>query len=180
MEQIQMRCLESYLPRGGTAAQDLQDHWMWAAFTEQHHGRALTCSMSALSLARMGMVAKDQGLIASGRDQYAQALASLQYALYDPMLAFQDTTLAAIRALSIYEVRRVYEAIYFSWFLMQLQILVPTFAAVPSGRTHEDGMTQWCLAAGPHRFSTAFAVHVFHDVRWCIVSNVKRVVVWQH
>ena len=152
---------------------------MWSAFTVSDHDRALTCSVTALSLARMGLILKDRSLIAQGRAQYALALASLQYALYDPVLAFQGNTLAAIRALSIYEVRR--DVFKLMQLLTQLQLFIPTFGNRPSPtrRDHETGMTQWCLAAGPQCFSTEFAVHVFEDVRWSIVGWFKRGIVQQ-
>lgn len=68
-------------------------------------GRALTCAFAALCLARTGLTGDDQDLISQGRNQYALGLKAVQDALHDPRLAFQDRTLAAIRTLSIYEVR---------------------------------------------------------------------------
>ena len=53
------------------------------------------------------LVSFNSGILSQGRSQYDLALTSLQQALYDPALAFQDRTLAAMRTLSIYEVRCV-------------------------------------------------------------------------
>jgi hypothetical protein len=126
---------------------------MWTIIDLQAPGRALSCSFAALSLTRMGMVMKDEGLIRRARGQYGYALTALQSALYDPELAFEDRTLAAIRTMSIYE------------------ILSPTFSSTPAAKTHEEGMTQWCRAAGPRRIKTDFAMQVFLDVRWAILIH---------
>jgi hypothetical protein len=80
------------------------------------------------------------------------ALTSLKKALYDPETAFTDRTLAAMRTLSIYE------------------ILSPTYASVPQGKVHEEGMAQWCRAAGPRSIKTDFAMQLFQDVRWSIMN----------
>ena len=104
LKQMQVRCLDSYLPQVGSAVPDVQSSWLWSTVAMSDHGRALAYSFSALCLTRVGIVLKDESLIKQGRCQYSLALISLQQALYDPELAFQDRTLAAIRTLSIYEV----------------------------------------------------------------------------
>ena len=68
-------------------------------------GRTLSSAFAALGLARVGLVHQDRDLIAQGRSQYGLALALLQDVLQSPVLAFEDRTLAAMRTLSIYEVR---------------------------------------------------------------------------
>lgn len=105
LQQIEVRCLETYLPPDGSAIQDLKYSWMWSIITMPEYGRALTYSFAALCLARMGLVKKDNALIAQGRSQYGMGLQAIKDALAHPKLAFQDRTLAAIRTLSIYEVR---------------------------------------------------------------------------
>lgn len=42
---------------------------------------------------------------------------------------------------------------------------------MPPGKTHEEGMAQWCHAAGPSRINTDFALKVFEDVRWGIMTH---------
>lgn len=104
LEQLQVKCLETYLPPSGSVSTSVKGNWMWGTIALTDHGRALTSSFAALCLARTGNVLKDEGIMKQGRTQYAVALQSLQQALYDSVLAFQDRTLAAIRTLSIYEV----------------------------------------------------------------------------
>jgi hypothetical protein len=96
--------LESYLPTSKPVILAVKSSWMWSVMSVSDLGRPLTCSFAALCLARSGLVLKDKDLIAQGRSQYGQALTSLQRALNDPEIAFQDTTLAAMRTLTIYEV----------------------------------------------------------------------------
>ena len=167
LNQIEVRCLETYLPRTGTVLSDVKKSWMWTILDLTDYGRALSCSFAALSLARVGMVRKDESLIMQARAQYSLALTSLQKALYDPELAFQDRTLAAIRTLSIYEVLSL--VLLGLCTLTGQQLFAPTFAPVPRGHVHEEGMARWCVAAGPRIIKTEFAMQVFHDVRWCIV-----------
>lgn len=53
--------------------------------------------------------------------------------------------------------------------LKYLQHLLPMTAGATPNRPHEEGMAQWCVAAGAQRIGSAFALSVFEDVRWCIV-----------
>lgn len=104
LAQMEVRCLETYLPDNGAAVSDVKSSWMWQTVDLPARGNALNSACAALSLARMGAVRRDQELVLQGRKQYAMALTYLQNALYDSELAFQDRTLAAMRTLSIYEV----------------------------------------------------------------------------
>lgn len=102
--QLKVQCLETYLPRQGGGLAELKNNWMWSIVERNDLGKALTCSFAALSLARVGLVLKDDRLLIRSRTQYSIGLTSLQQALYDPELALRNETLAAIRTLSIYEV----------------------------------------------------------------------------
>lgn len=105
LDQIEVRCYETYIPSKGNMLQDVKRHWMYSILEIPDLGRTLSLAFSALSLARVGLVHEDQNLVAQSRSQYSLALTSLQETLYTPELAFQDRTLAAMRTLSIYEVR---------------------------------------------------------------------------
>lgn len=108
LNQIEVRCLETYLPRRGTVAQEVKGTWMYSILEIPDLGRTLSLAFAALSLARVGLVNNDQEIVSQSRNQYSSALVSLQDALNRPELAFQDRTLAAMRTLSIYEVRVFY------------------------------------------------------------------------
>ena len=60
LEQIEVRCLESYLPPSGSVVLDVKSSWMWTIVDLSDQGRALTHSFAALSLARLGLVRNDQ------------------------------------------------------------------------------------------------------------------------
>ncbi|KAK5174515.1 uncharacterized protein LTR77_001595 [Saxophila tyrrhenica] len=153
LQQLQTKCYETYLPPRGEVMVDVKETWMYTMNTLTDQGNALSASFAALSLARMGVVTGKSDLVAQGRGQYAIALTGLKRALYDPDLAFQDRTLAAMRTLSIYE------------------ILSPTYSSVPHGKVHEHGMAEWCRAAGPRSIKTDFAMQLFKDVRWTIMNH---------
>lgn len=104
LQQIEARCMESYFGSGGAVVPDVKTSWMWHIMELTARGKVLDSAFAALSLVRVGTVNSDKGLVIHGRRQYAFALTNLQKALYDPDLAFQDRTLAAMRTLSIYEV----------------------------------------------------------------------------
>lgn len=105
LEQIEVRCLETYLPARGSVAAEVKGTWMYSILEIPDLGRTLSLAFSALSLARVGLVHQDQDIVSQSRSQYSLALSSLQDALYNQELAFQDRTLAAMRTLSIYEVK---------------------------------------------------------------------------
>ena len=105
LEQMLVKSLETYFPTDGVVISDVKSNWMWQVTDLPSRGTVLASSFAALSLARLGAVNGDRNLVMQGRKQYALALTSLQTALQEPDLAFQDRTLAAIRTLSIYEVR---------------------------------------------------------------------------
>lgn len=99
--------MDTYLPRVGSdgAVSELKRSWMWMTLDMPDQGHALETAFAALCFARLGGSRKDAVMLSRGRQQYALSLTSLQRALRKPELAFQDRTLAAIRTLSIYEVR---------------------------------------------------------------------------
>lgn len=107
LDQVGMSCLDSYLPTVGSegAIQELKRNWMWMILDLPNRGQSLESSFAALCFSRVGIIGNDEGVLAKGRKQYAIGLNALQHALKKPDLAFQASTLAAIRTLSIYEVR---------------------------------------------------------------------------
>ena len=64
----------------------------------------LRISLRALSLSRIGFANKDPVLTRSGMETYGKALRRLQRALQQPTVQADDGVLAAMRALSLYEV----------------------------------------------------------------------------
>lgn len=109
VNQVGVTCLDSYFPGvgGAGAAPEIRGNWMWMTLDMSDQGRALATSFAALCLGRVGGRNDDETLMARSRQQYSASLNALQRALQKPELAFQDRTLAAIRVLSIYEVRVV-------------------------------------------------------------------------
>lgn len=107
VNQVGVKCLDSYFPGvgGAGATPEIRRNWMWMTLDMSDQGKALATSFAALCLGRVGGRNDDQMLVVRGRQQYAASLNALQRALQKPELAFQDQTLAAIRVLSIYEVR---------------------------------------------------------------------------
>ena len=68
-------------------------------------GPILQPAIEALCLARVGVLLRNQHLILTARGRYGLALTKLRNALSLPSIAFDPRTLAAMRALCIYEVR---------------------------------------------------------------------------
>lgn len=108
LDEVGVACMNTYLPKVGSegAVVELKRNWMWMMLEMRDQGSALETSFAALCFARLGISKNDQNMLSRGRQQYALSLTSLQRALQKPEVAFQDRTLAAIRTLSIYEVRR--------------------------------------------------------------------------
>jgi len=107
LQKIEMDCFASYLPPNGGLFQDIRSNWMYTILSMSALGRTLGTAFAAFSLARVGLVNEDSSMLSQAQSQYATALTLLQYDLNTPERAFKDRTLAAMRYLSIYEVRHV-------------------------------------------------------------------------
>ena len=78
--------------------------WLQHIISYGESGPALQFSLKALAMTRLGWINGDAALSTRGRSNYGLALKSLQKALYDKTLMWQDDTLASAYCLSIYEV----------------------------------------------------------------------------
>jgi hypothetical protein len=67
--------------------------------------RPLHQTLLALSMVHFGRANNDVGLVKQGQQTYGHALRLLQGALYDLDRIQHDETLAAVRAMALYEVR---------------------------------------------------------------------------
>jgi hypothetical protein len=68
------------------------------------YNRALQASMLAVSIANLGRLSRDEGLLQESLKFYIQGLWELQRSLWDPTLMLKNETLAACMALIMYEV----------------------------------------------------------------------------
>lgn len=124
--------------------------WLQAATCLADPGKALSNSLSALALTRIGRKSGDERLTTKGLAFHGQALRELQKALWDPELAMRDETLSAIKTLALYE---VYE----------------DTVSVQSWEAHEEGVRQICRLRGPERHENPLAWLLFEDFRYTAV-----------
>ena len=78
--------------------------WVYHAINIPQPSAVLHQSLLALSIIRRGRANEDQALVNEGQRTYGKALVQLQRAIYDPQVASHEETLAATRALVLYEV----------------------------------------------------------------------------
>lgn len=78
--------------------------WLYYVMNIPHPTAVLRHSLLALSVVRFGREREDEALINKGRSTYGMALNRLQKAIYDPLAVSHEETLAATRALILYEV----------------------------------------------------------------------------
>lgn len=81
-----------------------QDHWLYVVVANLGYSETLRLSLRSLSLSRLGFANKDPALTHLGREAYGKALRRLQCELRQPTVKANDGVLAAMRALSLYEV----------------------------------------------------------------------------
>ena len=79
--------------------------WLYLAMNIPHPTRALRQSLLALSVVRWGRAKHDTSLVFEGQRIYGHSIAMLQRAINDPQEAWHEETLAATRAMVLYEVR---------------------------------------------------------------------------
>lgn len=78
--------------------------WIYHAINIPQPTAALHQALLALAILRRGRVHDDKVLVVEGQRTYGRALVHLQKAIYDPQVASDEETLAATRALVLYEV----------------------------------------------------------------------------
>lgn len=100
-QQIFANFLEVYCP----SAVHLPHSWFHMVPTMQDPGNALLHGANAFAASRLAFVNNDENMKLRAFDAYGKALRELQKALWDPNAMYRDETLAATRALVIFEVR---------------------------------------------------------------------------
>ena len=78
--------------------------WLYHAMNIPQPTETLRQSLLALSIVRRGRDNKDTTLLEEGRRIYGQALRVLQKDLYSQQNVLHEETLAATRAMALYEV----------------------------------------------------------------------------
>jgi hypothetical protein len=79
--------------------------WMQAAVGESHTDNSLSSALLALSTARLSRLTGYSDLQRQSDLHYSVAVKSLQKALHHPKQRFDDTVLATVMVLGVYEVR---------------------------------------------------------------------------
>lgn len=104
--QMEVRCVENFLPPRGRLSAQSKVSWMWSTIAIVDQGSILGPAMAALCLARVGVSLANQDLILRARSRYVLALRKLMESLSSTSHILDPRTLAAMRALCIYEVSR--------------------------------------------------------------------------
>lgn len=99
--------LDVYYPSDSSLTrQDVNHAWVAEAAVLPNPGKAMPIALRALALSRLGFANSDEAMKAQSRTVYVTALSEFQKALWDEKERRKDRTLAAGRALTLYEVSR--------------------------------------------------------------------------
>ncbi|OOQ87565.1 hypothetical protein PEBR_15599 [Penicillium brasilianum] len=125
------------------------DHLRQGILSETHLGhRALQTSIASVGLANLGNLYNSPGFITSAKRAYILALNEINCALQDPIQATQDTTLAAILCLSLYEI-----------------IIFERPQSLHAWTIHIQGATALLELRGEDQFRRQVGLHLFRATR---------------
>jgi hypothetical protein len=141
--------------------------WLHHAISVADPLPVLRQALRALAVTHYGRVRELADLFNHGRGLYGQALRSLQQALNDHHLVWNDETLASVRALVLYEVG----APWTCWRLRltRFQVFEPTSNDPTAWFGHLNGVTILLQTRGPERHTSTIARSVLEDVRYALV-----------
>lgn len=108
---------------------------------------ALETALFAISIAKLGRIKQDPGLIHESLKFYTGGLIELQKALWSPRLMYRDETVAASMALVLYEAMECPERSIAGW------------------RNHMHGCVKLFELKGPKAFNSIFGHQVFLSFR---------------
>jgi hypothetical protein len=114
---------------------------------------ALETALFALSIARLGHLAQNQGLIHESLKFYTGGLVELQRALWNPNLMYRDETVAASMALVLYEVMECPDRSIAGW------------------QNHMHGCVKLFQLKGPKAYGSEFGHQLFSSFRLMEVSS---------
>ena len=104
-QQIISSFWEKFVPSDANAQDGSPSNWLQRVIGLPAPGKAISYSLKALAMTRLGWVNGDESLALQGRLFYSRALQVLQKSLLSEHVIYEDDIFAAGFALSIYEVR---------------------------------------------------------------------------
>lgn len=142
--------LDWFLIQSTSASQN----WLRLAAEIESPSAALAKSLLALSTIRFGRFTDNHDAVLQGQRCYSEGLTLVQRALYGDALMWHDETLAAIRAMSLYE------------------LFESTSGDPTSWQTHLAGITRLIELRGLDRHGSRISRAILIDVRYAVVGFV--------
>ena len=96
---------EKYVPFSARAQNGTPCAWFQQVISLPNPGEALSCSLKAFAMTRLGWIHGDKSLALQGNTFYSRALQVLRKALLSENMIYEDQIFAAGYVLSVYEVR---------------------------------------------------------------------------
>ncbi|KAI9664398.1 MAG: hypothetical protein M1831_002331 [Alyxoria varia] len=145
---------ENYVPSDPTARKDYNEWLRGAMYVNDYDSNpALKVSLRALAVTRIGRLTKNNSLVVQGQVAYGNALKLLQYSLWDSQAMYSDSTLAAGRVLSCFEM----------------------FESNPSSANgwlgHQGGTARLVYLRGPEKYRETMKTGILDDFRYGLMIS---------
>lgn len=162
---------ESYSPAHTSASVPTKGPaWLYIAMSIVQPTAILHQSLLVLSIVRKGRTNNDDTFVNEGQRIYGQAVSMLQRTLHDRQRIWHEETLAAVRAMAIYEVSpmKLSGGIFETYWLQLYEVTSNTSA---SWQNHVSGLASLMEFRGPARYGTPLARAVFEEFRYPLVRH---------
>ncbi|KEF51148.1 uncharacterized protein A1O9_12762 [Exophiala aquamarina CBS 119918] len=167
--QLYGQYIEEYLPHSSGVWPELQTDlevlpstsWLHAASSVPASTPLLPDALAALSLAHLAQGAKRAEFLYQSRTAYVRALQGLNKVLQRDGQHLQDDTLAAVMALSIYEVSNFKQPYFVDWADFRSQMQSGSRTRAQGWVSHIRGAQALVQLRGQRNFSNSFSERLF-------------------
>jgi len=172
------RYIEEYLPHSCGAWPQLQTDlevlpstsWLHTASSVPTSNQLLPDALNALSLAHLAQGTKRANFLNQSRTSYIRAIQGLNKVLQKDSQSLQDDTLAAVMALSIYEVSNFRQPYFIDWAEFRSQMQSGSRTRAQGWISHIRGAQALVQLRGQRNFSNSFSEKLFLGSRLTEVS----------
>lgn len=176
------RYLEEYLPHSSGQWPELQTDlevlpstsWLHTASSVPVSNSLLTDALTALSLAHIAQGENRIDFLDQSRASYIRAIQGLNKALQKDGQSLQDDTLAAVMALSIYEVSNFRQPYFIDWTDFRSQMQRGSRTRAQGWVSHIRGAQTLVHLRGQRNFSNPFSEKLFLGSRLTEVRMNQR------
>lgn len=164
---------EDYAPIDGTLYRTMRRPlWLFNAMNLPNPSVALSQSLLALAVVRQGRSSGNETTLNEGRCMYGRALLVLQSDLCDKQRACHEETLAAARAMALYEVSPIISScVCLKGFSDCSKLYEATSNTATSWQSHISGLANLIMSGGPWSYGTPLARALYEEFQYPLVCR---------